>query len=160
MVSQSRYSIFRNAFHTSRGAYTLVNPGGEGLAKASMVHLSQDDKPEKVAWSVQPQLRHAIDHVSMVAQGVKKIDKVAKTPLCEHTSYESLFQFLKSNEVFDRKEYFCLKVDLDSDSAPSNHHIWMAHWVLEACLLLSISQWHVWVHQMSCHAEQQSITDL
>ena len=83
MVSPSRYSIFRNAVRTSRGAYTSVNPRGEGLAKASMVHLSQDDKPEKVAWSVQPQLRHAIDHVSMLAQGVKKIDKVAKTPLCE-----------------------------------------------------------------------------
>ena len=71
MVSPSRYSIFRNAVRTSRGAYTSVNPRGEGLAKASMVHLSQDDKPEKVAWSVQPQLRHAIDHVSMLAQGVK-----------------------------------------------------------------------------------------
>ena len=89
MVSPSRYSIFRNAVRTSRGAYMSVNPRGEGLAKASMVHLSQDDKPEKVAWSVQPQLRHAIDHVSMLAQGVKKIDKVAKTPLCEHTSRES-----------------------------------------------------------------------
>ena len=52
MVSPSRYSIFRNAVRTSRGAYTSVNPRGEGLAKASMVHLSQDDKPEKVAWSV------------------------------------------------------------------------------------------------------------
>ena len=80
-----------------------------------MVHLSQDDKPEKVAWSVQPQLRHAIDHVSMLAQGVKKIDKVAKTPLCEHTSRESSFKFLKPNEVFDRKENFRLKVDPDSD---------------------------------------------
>ena len=115
MVSPSRYSIFRNAVRTSRGAYTSVNPRGEGLAKASMVHLSQDDKPEKVAWSVQPQLRHAIDHVSMLAQGVKKIDKVAKTPLCEHTSRESSFKFLKPNEVFDRKENFRLKVDPDSD---------------------------------------------
>ena len=115
MVSPSRYSIFRNAVRTSRGAYTSVNPHGEGLAKASMVHLSQDDKPEKVAWSVQPQLRHAIDHVSMLAQGVKKIDKVAKTPLCEHTSRESSFKFLKPNEVFDRKENFRLKVDPDSD---------------------------------------------
>ena len=86
MVSPSRYSIFRNAVSTSRGAYTSVNPRGEGLAKASMVHLSQDDKPEKVAWSVQPQLWHAIDHVSILAQGVKKIDKVAKTPLCEQSS--------------------------------------------------------------------------
>ena len=60
MVSPSRYSIFRNAVRTSRGPYTSVNPRGEGFAKASMVHLSQDDKPEKVAWSVQPQLRHAI----------------------------------------------------------------------------------------------------
>ena len=115
MVSPSRYSIFRNAVRTSRGSYTSVNPRGEGLAKASMVHLSQDDKPEKVAWSVQPQLRHAIDHVSMLAQGVKKIDKVAKTPLCEHTSRESSFKFLKPNEVFDRKENFRLKVDPDSD---------------------------------------------
>ena len=115
MVSPSRCSIFRNAVRTSRGAYTSVNPRGEGLAKASMVHLSQDDKPEKVAWSVQPQLRHAIDHVSMLAQGVKKIDKVAKTPLCEHTSRESSFKFLKPNEVFDRKENFRLKVDPDSD---------------------------------------------
>ena len=115
MVSPSRYSIFRNAVRTSRGAYTSVNPRGEGLAKASMVHLSQDDKPEKVAWSVQPQLRHAIDHVSMLAQGVKKIDKVAKTPLCEHTFRESSFKFLKPNEVFDRKENFRLKVDPDSD---------------------------------------------
>ena len=115
MVSPSRYSIFRNAVRTSRGAYTSVNPRGEGLAKASMVHLSQDDKPEKVAWSVQPQLRHAIDHVFMLAQGVKKIDKVAKTPLCEHTSRESSFKFLKPNEVFDRKENFRLKVDPDSD---------------------------------------------
>ena len=115
MVSPSRYSIFRNAVHTSRGAYTSVNLRGEGLAKASMVHLSQDDKPEKVVWSVQPQLRHAIDHVSMLAQGVKKIDKVAKTPLCEHTSRESSFKFLKPNEVFDRKENFRLKVDPDSD---------------------------------------------
>ena len=115
MVSPSRYSIFRNAVRTSRGAYTSVNPRGEGLAKASMVHLSQDDKPEKVAWSVQPQLRHAIDHVSMLAQGVKKIDKVAKTPLCEHTSRESSFKFLKPNKVFDRKENFRLKVDPDSD---------------------------------------------
>ena len=80
-------AFFRNAVRTSRAAYTSVNPRGEGLA--SMVHLSQDDKPEKVAWSAQPQLRHAIDHVSMLAQGVKKIDKVAKTPLCEHTSRES-----------------------------------------------------------------------
>ena len=115
MVSPSRYSIFRNAVRTSRGAYTSVNPSGEGLTKASMVHLSQDDNPEKVAWSVPPQLRHAIDYVSMFAQGVKKIDKVAKTPLCEHTSRESLFKFLKPNEVFDRKENFCLKVDPDSD---------------------------------------------
>ena len=115
MVSPSRYSIFRNAVRTSRGAYTSVNPRGEGLAKASMVHLSQDDKPEKVAWSVQPQLRHAIDHNSMLAQGVKKIDKVAKTPLCEHTSRESSFKFLKPNEVFDRKENFRLKVDPDFD---------------------------------------------
>ena len=29
----------------------------------------------------------------------------------------------------------------------------MAPWVLSACLLLSMSQWHVWVHQRSCHAE-------
>ena len=115
MVSPSRYSIFRNAVRTSRGAYTSVNPRGEGLAKSSMVHLSQDDKPEKVAWSVQPQLRHAIDHVSMLAQGVKKIDKVAKTPLCEHTFRESSFKFLKPNEVFDRKENFRLEVDPDSD---------------------------------------------
>ena len=49
MVSPSRYSIFRNAVRTSRGAYFSVNPRGEGLAKASMVHLFQDDKPEKVA---------------------------------------------------------------------------------------------------------------
>ena len=135
-----------------------MNPRGEGLAKASMVHLSQDDKPEKVAWSVQPQLRHATDHVSMLAQGVKKIDKVAKTSLCEHTSRESSFKFLKSNKVFDRKENFRLKVDPDADF-PSNHPIWMAPWVLSACLLLSMSQRHVRVHQRSCHAEQQS-TDL
>ena len=47
------FNIFRNAVCTSRGAYSSVTPRGEGLAKASMVHLSQDDKPEKVAWSVQ-----------------------------------------------------------------------------------------------------------
>ena len=74
MVSPSRYSIFRNAVRTSRGAYTSVNPRGEGLAKASMVHLSQDDKPEKVAWSVQPQLRHAIDHVSMPGRPIHAHD--------------------------------------------------------------------------------------
>ena len=134
MVSPSRYSIFRNAVRTSRGAYTSVNPRGEGLAKASMVHLSQDDKPEKVAWSVQPQLRHAIDHVSMLAQGVKKIDKVAKTPLCEHTSRESSFKFLKPNEVFDRKENFRLKVDPDSDfshqTTPSG---WLFGFLHHAC---------------------------
>ena len=156
MVSPSRYSIFRNAVRTSRGAYTSVNPRGEGLAKASMVHLSQDDKPEKVAWSVQPQLRHAIDHVSMLAQGVKKIDKVAKTPLCEHTSRESSFKFLKPNEVFDRKENFRLK-EIQILTFPSNHPIWMALWVPSPCLLLSMSQRHVWVHQRSCHAEQQSM---
>ena len=91
-----------NAARTSRGTYTSVNPRGEGLTKASMVHLSKDDKPEKVAWSVQPQLHHVIDHVSMLAHGVKKIDKVRKTPLCEHTSCESSFKFLKLNEIFDR----------------------------------------------------------
>ena len=67
-VSPPRYSIFfHNAVHTSKGAFTSVTPRGEALAKASIVHLSQDVAHEKVAWSVQSQLKH----VSMVTQGIK-----------------------------------------------------------------------------------------
>ena len=55
-VSPSRYSVFRNAVRTSKGAYTSENPKGESLSQASMVHLRQEEKPQKVAWSVQPQL--------------------------------------------------------------------------------------------------------
>ena len=35
MVSPSRYSMFRNTVRTSKGTFTLVNPGGEGFRKAS-----------------------------------------------------------------------------------------------------------------------------
>ena len=79
-----------------------------------MVHLRQEEKPQKVAWSFQPQLKFAVDHVSQVAQGVKQSDQLVLTLLCEHTSRESSFKYLKPNEVFHRRENFRLKVDVDS----------------------------------------------
>ena len=85
-VSPSRCSVFCNAMRTSKGAFMSINPQGESLAQASMVHLSQEEKPQKVAWGVLPQLSHAIEHVSMVAQSVKKAVRLSKTPLCKHTS--------------------------------------------------------------------------
>ena len=99
-VSPSRYSVFRNAVRTYKGAYTSENPKGESLSQGSMVHLRQEEKPQKVAWSVQPQLKFAVDHVSKVAQGVKQSDQLVLTPPCEHTSRESSFKYLKPNEVF------------------------------------------------------------
>ena len=55
------YSVYRNAVRTSKGAFNSVNPHGESLTQASVVYLSQDDKPQKVAWGVQPQHRASID---------------------------------------------------------------------------------------------------
>ena len=49
MVSWSRYSMLWNAVRTCKGPFTSVNPRGEGMAKASMVPLCQDDKPQKLA---------------------------------------------------------------------------------------------------------------
>ena len=80
-----------------------------------MVHLSQEDKLQKVAWGIQPQFSHAIDNVAMVGQGVKKADKLSKTPLCEHIPRENTFKFLKPTEVFNKRENYCLKVDPDFD---------------------------------------------
>ena len=60
---------------------------------------------------VQPQLKHAIGPVSMVAQGIKKVGRLMSTPICEHTSGESLFKYLKPTELFDKGENFHLKVD-------------------------------------------------
>ena len=52
---------------------------------ASMIHLNQEQWLEKMACAVQPQLHHAVDHVSMVAHGIRK-----QTPLCERTSREAI----------------------------------------------------------------------
>ena len=79
-----------------------------------MVNLRHEEKPQKVAWSVQPQLKLAVDQVSKVAQGVKQSDQLVLTPLCEHTSWESSFKYLKPDEVFHRCENLRLKVDADS----------------------------------------------
>ena len=98
-----------------KGALTSVNPHGESLVQASMVHLSQEDKPQKMALGVQPQLSHAVDHVSMVAQGVKRADKLSKTPLCEHISKKNTFKFLKMTKVFNKQISFHLKSDPNSD---------------------------------------------
>ena len=76
-----------------------------------MVYLSQGDKPKKVAWSVQPQPRHTIDHLSMVAQEVKRVVELMQTLLCEHTSCENYFKFLKPKEIFNRNVHFRLKFD-------------------------------------------------
>ena len=65
---------------------------------------------------MQPQLCCAIDHVSVVVQGIKKPENLLKTPLCEHTSKENVFKYLKLTEMFQRKENFRLKVDPDSGS--------------------------------------------
>ena len=113
VVSPSRYSVFCNAVRMSKGAFMSVNPQGESLAQASMVHLSQEEKPQKVAWGVQPQLRHAIELVSMVAQGVKKAARLSKTPYCEHTSWESKF----------KRENYQLKVNPDSDFPVKPPHL-------------------------------------
>ena len=78
--------MFRNAVRTSKGAYTSEKSKGESLSQASMVHLRQEEKPQKVAWSVQPQLQFAVDHVSKVAQGVKQSDQLVLTLLYEHRS--------------------------------------------------------------------------
>ena len=107
-VSPSRYSIFCNAVRTSKGFFTLVNPSGD---KFSMVHLYQEDKPQKVAWGIQPQLSHAIKHVSMIAQGIKKAGKLSRMHVCDYTSLENSFKFLKPIEVFNKRKHYRVKLN-------------------------------------------------
>ena len=76
-----------------------------------MVHLYQEDKPQKVAWGIQPQLSHAIEHVSMIAQGIKKADKLSRMRVCDYTSLENSFKFLKPTEVFNKREHYRVKMD-------------------------------------------------
>ena len=80
--------------------------------------LSQEDKPHKVAWSIQPQLCHAIQHVSMVVQGIKKADKLSRMPLCKHMSRANSFKFFRPTEVFNEKENFKWIHDLDYSIKP------------------------------------------
>ena len=49
-----------------------------------------------MAWSSQPQLNPAIEHVSMVVQGIKKADKLSRMLLCEHASRTNSFQVLET----------------------------------------------------------------
>ena len=92
-----------------------------------MVHLSQENKPQKVAWGIQPQLNHAIEHVSMIAQGIKKADKLSSIPLCDHMPLENSFKFLGPTKVFNKGE-------LQSESGlttwitPLNLPIWTDLW--------------------------------
>ena len=80
--------------------------------------LFQEDKPHKVAWSIQPQRSHAIQHVSMVVQGIKKADKLSRMPLCKHTSRTNSFKLLRPTEVFNKKKNYKWIHDLDYSIKP------------------------------------------
>ena len=101
-----------------------------------MVHLSQI-KPQKVAWGIRLQLSHAIEHVSMIAQGIKKADKLSRMPLCDHTSLENRFKFMRATKVFNIGE-------LQSESGlttwitPLNLPIWTHLWDSLPCQQLSL----------------------
>ena len=92
-MSPSKYSLFRNDVRSSKVAFSSVNHMGGGLAKAAMIELNQEQWLEKMAWAVQPQLHHAVDHVSMVAHGIRKLEDLMQTPLCERTSREAILSY-------------------------------------------------------------------
>ena len=96
VVSLKIQCISECGHQTSKGVFTSVNPCGKSLAQASMVHLSQAHKPQKYCHNSAMPLT-----VCMVAQGAKKVDKLCKTPLCEHTSRDNACKFLKLTEVFN-----------------------------------------------------------
>ena len=88
-----------------------------------MTHLSQDDTPETRRWS-------GVCH-RMLAQGLKRVDKLMQTILKEHTSHESSFKFLKPTGVLGRKLNFCLKMDPDPEFRvkPVTSPVWVT-WII------------------------------
>ena len=84
----------------------------------------------------------------MIAQGIKKADKLSRMPLCDHTSLENRFKFLRATKVFNIGE-------LQSESGlttwitPLNLPIWTHLWDSLPCQQLSLCLPDVWTHPKS-----------
>ena len=134
VVSPSRYSIFCNT-ECPRGLF--------------LFHPSWEDKLQKVAWSSQPQLNPAIEHVSMVVQGIKKADKLSRKPLCEHASHTNSFQVLETYWSVQQERELQTESGVMIWITPIKPPNWMDLWDPLPCQQPSPCLPDVWTHPRS-----------
>ena len=133
-----------------QGGFSFGEPRGDNLARLQYYILL--GKISFRRWPgvvMQPQLNPAIEHVSMVVQGIKKADKLSRKPLCEHASRTNSFQVLETYWSVQQERELQTESGVMTWITPIKPPNWMDLWDPLPCQQPSPCLPDVWTHPRS-----------